>query len=324
MSILKKLFKKIRAKIRHLLIGHLKIDHLRLEMELENIKMAIGAHEARMIKNSTIKSIQDAEFKVFSQFGEDGIIQYLVNKIPITNKVFIELGVGDYSESNTRFLLMNNNWQGRIVNSGTEHIEFIKNKKLGDFYYRYNIKAISSFIHKENIQNIIEKLNLPKDIGLLSIDLDGIDYWIWNEIKSISPRIVIIEYNSHFGSNFAITIPYEKNFDRTTAHHSNLYFGSSLFALCLLAKKKGYQFVGSNSAGINAFFVRDDIVGDLPKLSAKKGYVESMYRDSIDRSGNFTYISDHKERLRIIANQKVVDVEHKEKIITISKLFELQ
>jgi hypothetical protein len=318
----KSLLKKSRAKAQHLLIGHLTYEHQELAKTLDAMKLAIGKHEARYIITAKYSSIQEAEFRVFSQHGEDGIIQYLISKIPIPNKIFIELGVGDYTESNTRFLLMNNNWQGKIVNSGSEHINFLHSEKAGDLSYRHEIDAVSAFIDKENVNALIKDFHVPNDIGILSIDLDGVDYWIWEAITALSPRIVIMEYNSTFGADFAITVPYKSDFDRTKEHYSNLYFGASLQALCLLAKKKGYQFVGSNSAGINAFFVRDDVIDDLPKLTAKAGYVKSLYRESKDRSGNLTCISSHIERLRIIADMNVVDMQNG-KLTTIGKLFHL-
>jgi hypothetical protein len=301
-------------------MGHLSEEHLHIEQELETIKLALGKHEARAVKGASLSSIQEAEFKVFSQFGEDGIIQYLISKVPIENQIFIELGVGDYSESNTRFLLMNNNWKGIIVNTGTEHIEFIHDTKQRDFAYRYDINAISAFINKDNVNNLIRESGVPKDIGLLSLDIDSNDYWIWEAITTVSPRIFVVEYNSTFGPDHAISVPYKPDFDRTATHYSNLYFGASLQAFCLLAKKKGYQFVGSNSAGVNAFFVRQDVVGQLPKLTAKEGYVANRYRESRGPRGEFTYISDHDERRRLIKDMNVVDI-RSGKRITIGKLF---
>jgi hypothetical protein len=315
--------KQIRALLQKLLIGNLSDEHHDLEKKLEEIKLAIGRHEARSIKSATFFSIHEAEFRVFSQFGEDGIIQYLVNKVPIPNKIFVELGVGDYTESNTRFLLMNDNWQGKIVNSGTKHIEFLHSEKAGDFCYRFSIDPVSAFIDKKNVNAIITGFEIPKDIGLLSIDLDGIDYWIWQAITTISPRIVIVEYNSTLGADFAITVPYKKDFDRTKEHYSNMYFGSSLRALCILAETKGYQFVGSNSAGVNAFFVRKDIVGKLPKLTAQEGYIKNLYRESKDPAGNMTYINSHEERRELIASKPVFDVQKGQKT-TIGKLFQIK
>lgn len=322
MNVIKNLLKSIRAKLRHILIGHLSYEHQDLEQSLDAIKLALGKHETRCIKNTTFNNIQDAEFKVFSQFGEDGIIQYLMNKVSIQNDIFIELGVGDYRESNTRFLLMNNNWQGKIVNSGTDHIKFLNSELGKNISYRHIIDPVSTFITKENITDLINNFDLPKDFGLLSIDLDGNDYWIWDAITTISPRIVIVEYNSLFGADLAVTVPYKKDFDRLKEHYSGQYFGASLGALCQLSKQKGYQFVGSNTAGVNAFFVRNDVAEKLPKLTAKKGYVKSSHRDSQDMEGNFTYLSDFNQRRKLIADMKLYNVQTK-KLETVGKLFNL-
>ena len=205
---------------------------------------------------------------MFSQWGEDGIIQYLISKIQIKNKIFIEFGVQNYRESNTRFLLINNNWKGLIMDSGVDHINFLNRR---DIKWRCNIDAIRIFITKDNINKIIKDVGISGDIGLLSIDLDGIDYWILKAINIVSPRILIVEYNSTFGHKHSITVPYRKDFDRTKAHYSNLYWGASLPAIHLCAKNKGYSFVGSNSAGCNAFFVRNDVIGELKILSPNEG-----------------------------------------------------
>ena len=121
------------------------------------------------------------------------------------------------------------------------------------------------------------------DIGLISIDVDGIDYWIWDAIDVVSPRIVVIEFNSVFGCDHPVTVPYDPAFDCTVAHSSRLYFGASLPALVALGKRKGYRFVGCESHGANAFFVRDDVGRKLPRRTARDGYVSSRFRSSATR-----------------------------------------
>jgi len=261
-----------------------------------------------LIENIKIKGIvnnlAEVEFKVFSQFGEDGIIQYLINNIPIKNKIFIECGVQNYKESNTRFLLINNNWKGLVIDSDSKSIDYIKND---DIYWRYDIKAISKFITKENINNLFSSNGFEGDIGLLNIDIDGNDYWVWDAIKVVNPRIVICEYNSILGCKDAVTIPYNPNFNRTKAHYSNLYFGASLPALCYLANKKGLIFIGSNSAGNNAFFVRKDLAGYFKELTPEKGYVYSNIREARDRMRKLTYISG-ESRKRLIEDLEIYNV----------------
>ncbi|MFO7446659.1 MAG: hypothetical protein R6W90_09840 [Ignavibacteriaceae bacterium] len=252
----------------------------------------------------TPENISDFEFKVFSQRGEDGIIQYLISRVAIYNPVFVEFGVEDYTESNTRFLMVNNNWQGLIMDSDEGNIKKIKKR---DIFWQYDITAVNAFITKENINKLIESNGINGDIGLLSIDIDGNDYWIWEAINIISPRIVICEYNSVFGYKEAVTVPYSERFNRTEKHYSNLYFGASLKALCILAQKKGYIFVGSNSAGSNAFFVREDTAQNLKPVDCEKGYVESKFRESRDKSGNLTFLSG-KNRINQIGDLYLFDV----------------
>jgi hypothetical protein len=267
--------------------------------------IALGRHEARTVRARTYDDLRDAEFQVFSQSGEDGIIQYLLGKVPIENPVFVEFGVQDYSESNTRFLLCKDEWRGLIIDGGRTHQRFVAARGLD---WRYDITALSAFITRENIDDLIRGAGISGDIGLLSVDLDGNDYWVLEAIGCVSPRILVVEYNSHFGPDHAITIPYRSDFTRAAAHHSLMYFGASLPALCHLAERKGYAFVGSNTAGFNAFFVRRDLVGGLKERTAKEGWVENRIRESRDERGRFTLVGDHASRLRLIADLDVVEV----------------
>ena len=174
-------------------------------------------------------------------------------------------------------------------------------------YWRHELQAVAAFITAENINELLRRHVPSPDIGILSIDIDGNDYWVWRAIDAVKPRIVVAEYNSVFGPELAVTIPYQPDFNRTRAHHSNLYWGASLAALCELASSKGYAFVGSNSAGNNAFFVRQDCAARLRQLSVAEGYVRSRFRESRDPSGRLTYISGDA-RVAQIAQMVVHDV----------------
>ena len=284
-----------------------------LQRDLEaNLFLTAGIHISRMKQQlGLIESLSEVEFKVFSQWGEDGIIQYLINQIPIENRTFIEFGVEDYREANTRFLLMNNNWKGLIFDGSKKNIERIK---MDNIYWKYELTAASHFITRENINDIIEMSGFKGDIGLLSIDIDGNDYWVWEAIDVVQPIIVICEYNNVFGNTKAVTVPYDPNFVRTKAHYSNLYYGASLPALCYLAEKKGYDFVGSNSAGSNAFFVRKDLSNKFKKLTAKEGYIEGHIRESRNKDGSLSYIGG-RSRIELIRHLPVVDVTTEKEIL---------
>jgi hypothetical protein len=244
-----------------------------------------------------------AGFKVFSQWDEDGIIQYLTSHVPIENKTFIEFGVEDYEESNTRFLLLNNHWQGMVLDACESDIRYIQTDRI---YWQFDLQAKCAWITKENINSLLLAAGFSEDLGLLSIDIDGNEYWIWEAIQSVKPRIVIIEYNSVFGLQ-PVSVPYKEDFRKISAHHSNLYYGCSLGALSHLAKKKGYLLLGSNIWGHNAFFVRSDIAADFRGVEPEKVYVLSKFRESMDSDGNLTHVRG-EDRIKLIEHLPVINV----------------
>ena len=155
------------------------------------------------------------------------------------NKTFIEFGVEDFSESNSRFLMMNNYWSGFVMDGSESNINILKSSY---YYWKYGLNAKAVFINKENINNLIQDQKFNREVGLLHIDLDGNDYYIWNEINVIDPIIVIAEYNSIFGKDRPLSVIYDKNFNRNDAHYSNLLFGSSIKSLYQLADEKQKVF----------------------------------------------------------------------------------
>lgn len=276
----------------------------RLGRDTESLLLAVGRQMARSTP-ATVDAIERAEFRVFSQWGEDGVIQYLVDHVPIDRRLFVEFGVGDYQESNTRFLLQNNYWHGLVLDADTSHIDFLTGSGL---LWRHSIDARSAFITQENINGLLEEAGISGDVGLLSVDVDGNDFWILQALTSISPRILIVEYNALFGDQAAITIPYDPQFVRMNAHYSNVYYGASLAAVNHLAVSRGYQLVGCESAGVNAFFVRSDIAGSLPNLSPTAAYRPRQHREARDKRGNLTYLSGWQAQLNLISDLPAVDV----------------
>lgn len=233
-----------------------------------------------------IDDFTDVEFSVFSQFGDDGIIQWLIHRLPGISESFVEFGVGDYQEANTRFLLLNNNWRGLVMDSDARNIDAIKRDEIS---WRHDIQSKPAFVTTENINQLLLDSGFEGDIGLLHIDIDGNDYWVWRDLTVVRPAIAILEYNSVFGAERSITIPYDAKFSRG-GPTSNLYFGGSLPAFCDLAQSKGYDFVGSNSAGNNAYFVRSDLEHGLRTLTAAEGHVVSKFAESRDSQGRLTYL----------------------------------
>ena len=274
-----------------------------IERRIELLQEALGRIEARQTLNA--RTLREAEFRVFSQWGEDGIIQYLIRHIPIQNRTFVEFGVQDYLESNTRFLLVNDNWRGLVIDGGAENIDSIRRN---DIYWQHTLRAECAFITAENINDLIRSAGFANDIGLLSIDVDGNDYWIWKAIEAVSPRIVVVEYNSRFGADREVTVPYDPAFVRGTAHASMIYYGASLGAFARLGEQKGYSLVGCNSAGNNAFFVRKDVQpASVPALSVGEAFVASTFRESRDASGNLIFLTPEEEG-KILETLPLVDL----------------
>ena len=251
--------------------------------DLKNPKVTIG----KLLSNfnnlqNHFENIRGAEFQVFSQWGDDGIIQYLINNIDIPYKTFVEFGVENYTEANTRFLLINDNWVGLVMDGDKQNMNYVKNDIIS---WAHEIYAVDTFITKENINKLLSNLPFDKELGILSIDIDGNDYWIWKEIDVVNPIIVIVEFNSVFGDSKPWTIPYNSDFVRPRDNYKMLLYGSSLTSLCDLAEEKGYYFVGCNSAGNNSYFIRKDKIGSFKPLTSQQGYVQSRFREFVDDAG---------------------------------------
>jgi hypothetical protein len=246
------------------------------------------------------------EFQVFSQFGEDGILQHLIQETGIDDneKTFVEFGVQDYQESNTRFLLQGHHWQGLIIDGSDAWMESVK---ISSLYWRYNLKAIAAWIDRENINDLILSSGLQGTIGFLSIDIDGNDYWVWERISCIKPIIIACEWNSIFGKEHALSIPYDPGFNRAAAHYSHQYWGASIAALHHLAERKGYALIGTNQAGNNLFFVDKDRLGRLKARRPEDVWVEAQFSDTRDKNGNLTFLRGDKRR-QLIQDLPLVNV----------------
>lgn len=272
----------------------------------ETALLALGALLSKQQWSIQSESLHDYEFKIFSQFGDDGIIQYLIKHVPIENQVFIEFGVENYQESNTRFLMMNNNWSGFVMDGSEKAMRSLSNQR---WFWKYDLHHKAVFIDKDNINALLAETGF-ENIGLLHIDLDGNDYYILSEIdfQKLNPAILILEYNSVFGKDRFISVPYDKNFNRTNAHFSNLFFGASLPALDYAASLKGYALIGCNLAGNNAYFVRKDLLNDkIRAVSPEKAFVVSKFRESRNRDYSLSLLSGDT-RLALLKGLDVFNV----------------
>lgn len=284
---------------------------LTIPNQLDDIKVNQGRilSELNLHKNST--RINDYEFKVFSQGGEDGIIQFLVSSTEIKNKTFIEFGTEDFRESNCRFLLMKNNWSGFVLDGSEKNM---KRLRASRFYWRHSLQSKAAFVTRDNINAILGESGFNKEVGILSIDIDGVDYYVLAELGEWEPSIFIVEYNALFGKERAVSVPYDPTFNRTQKHFSNLYYGASLAAFASLLAGRGYALVGVNSAGNNAFFVRRELLnGRVREISLNDGFRESCFREGRDERNRLTFSAGWSRR-EVIAELPLVDVLSGEKL----------
>lgn len=260
---------------------------------LDVVAEMLGRAEiARLAAGPALPHIREYGVRVFSQWDEDGIIAYLLNQLPPVPRTFIEFGVGDYRESNTRFLIRQGDWDGVIIEADPAFCERIQ---ILEEMWRYDLRLVEAFISAESIDDLIESAGCNGEIALLSIDLDGNDYWIWKALTVVTPAIVVIEFNGRFGDERRVSIPYNPSFRRTSAHPSGIYYGASLPAMVSLGREKGYDYVGSNTADTNAFFVRSDLrPSHIPVLSAKEGFRPLRVRE-MRRDGRLVFAAPEEE-----------------------------
>lgn len=209
--------------------------------------------------------------QVCSQSGEDGILREIFRRVKSTDRIFAEIGVGDGSENNTAFLL-SQGWRGFWIDGNDAFLRTIE--KRTDLQGGC-LRGISAFVTRENIEAIFAQLQIPAQFDLLSLDIDQNTYYLWEGLSSYRPRVVVVEYNASIPPDIEWKVNYAP--DRTWDGTHN--FGASLKSFELLARRLGYSLVGCDTLGANAFFVRDDIVGDLfaPPYTAENHYEPPRY-----------------------------------------------
>ena len=229
-------------------------------------------------------------YKVYSQNDEDGIIAEIFNRVGTTNQTFVEFGVHNGLECNSHFLL-HKGWNGLWIDGGAKNCAEIR-RLFSAPIAEGRLKVVNAFIDKDNINGLIAGVQQPgtqreeRAIDLLSIDIDGNDYWVWEAITCVRPRVVVIEYNAKFPPDHVWTMKYAPNH----IWKGDDKHGASLKSLELLGKKLGYQLVGTNLVGVNAFFVRQDIALNL---FAQPATAENLYNPA---GWSVGYVSGHPSR----------------------------
>lgn len=193
--------------------------------------------------------------KAYSQNDEDGILAEIFRRIGASGRTFIEIGSGAGLENNTLTLLLQG-WRGLWIDSDDAIVRRAR-ANFATYIASGQLRVEHAFITRDNVDDLLRKSSIGTEPDLLSIDLDGNDYHVWQAVQSISPRVVVVEYNASWFPPLSLAVTYQERFE----WKENTYFGASLKALEVLAERKGYHLVGCCFAGVNAFFVRADLCG---------------------------------------------------------------
>ena len=264
---------------------------------LDRVIFCIGKVQVSLNRNKydEVEDLIETEVKIFSQNGEDGIIDYLVHKLKVDKKNFVEIGVGNYRESNTRFLYNRYHPKGLII----DYIDDMKKKVTKHVnFWKGDLRICNQKIDADNILDILNK-NCDYEIDFFSIDIDSIDYWIIKKLKNNISKIFVAEYNPVFGAELEVTVPNISGFERGKYHYSYLCYGMSLKALINLMDQKGYYFIGTNLQKINAFFILKEFKKEVffknIKIKSLDNYTNSNIRDSRDINNNLNFLSGNNK-----------------------------
>ena len=274
-----------------------------------SLKLMIGQSAVLSSRASSSKftNLWDAEVKVFSQWGEDGILDFICETLKISKPKFVEIGAGNFHECNSRFLAESRNASVVAIDARTDLVTEVKKMTV---FWKTHIFPICEIVTPDNI-NVL--LGFARDkmagIDILSLDIDGNDYWVLDAAKLDKISVVVVEYNSLFGYSAEVSVPRDDLFNRKEKHFSCLYYGASLSAFIYSLSLKGFTFLGSNRACNNAFFVKNEKINafsiEIP--TNLELFVDSRVRESRDTSGSLSFLSG-KDRLQIIETLPVVNV----------------
>lgn len=213
-----------------------------------------------MAVRKSVPCLSEVGFRCYSQFEEDGILLFIFALIGVTNKTVVEICAGDGRECMSTNLLLNHGWWGYLFDGDEKKVnkgrDFFKNSSDT---FLYPPKFTHAWVTAENVNHLISEAGITGDIDLFSLDIDGMDYWVWKAITCVKPRVVVCETHNIIAPDLAITVPYDPKFIMTDPD----YCSASLAAMTKLADEKGYRLVGTNRYGFNAFFILKELAVDL-------------------------------------------------------------
>jgi len=231
-------------------------------------RMLFAQYRSAVASGLPLPDFREAGFRLFSQTDEDGILLMLFAAIGMTSRFCVDMAFHSPIGANTTNLICNWGWDGFMVEGDPAGVE--RSREWFGEHPDTKIfppKIVHSWITAENVNQLLDGNGVRGEVDLLSLDVDGVDFWLWNALSAISPRVIVLEFMNIWGADASVTVPYRPDFNRHNYHAD--FFGASLPAFVKMGQAKGYRLVGCNRLGYNAFFLRNDIAPQLfPEVTA--------------------------------------------------------
>lgn len=262
------------------------------------VQLRAGSAYSRAAVTAQIRKIDPClplswEFSGFSQHGEDGIIDYLCSRMSEKNYFFLEIGAADCLQNCSAWLAYARRYAGVMI-EGNPALAGVGRLALRELK-AHNVELVTSFVTQENIDRLM-KMCPYQDPDVFILDIDGIDYHILKKILELGfrPKLIVVEYNSSFGPDLSVTVPYDPQFSRWNFVKEGIYYGVSFSGWKNFLHQFDYHFVTVDSNGVNAFFIFPDAYPSNFVAEIRK----SGFRNNLsDRNGTTnTYLDDEGDR----------------------------
>lgn len=235
-----------------------------IEVQLQLQQRALVASWASLRRQGAAPRLDEVGFRCHSQLEEDGLLLYIFSVIGTRNKSAVEMCAGNGSECMAANLVVHHGWDAVLFDGDPVNVRhgqrFFTNNQ---FTFAQPPRFLQAWITRENVNDLIATTGTTGEIDLFSLDIDGNDYWVWEALSVIQPRVCILETHNVIPSHLALSMPYQPRFSFwDLPEHVRDFRGASLKAFAQLGAKKGYRLVGANRLGFNAIFIRNGLGKD--------------------------------------------------------------
>ncbi|MDX1460782.1 MAG: hypothetical protein R3348_06965 [Xanthomonadales bacterium] len=246
----------------------------------------------RQLADDVSMDLRDVGWSVYSQHEEDGLLLYVFARIGVEHYRCVDMCVGTGLESNTANLIINHRWTGLLIDGDEDNLAIARSFYESRRETRYWPPELRhAWLTRDNVNDVIGRAGCSGEIDLLSLDMDGVDYWIWKALDVVQPRVVVAEYNHLLGPEARLSVPYSDHFVAEFTEYGSDYAGASLGAFIDLAASRGMRFVGTNAIGTNAIFVREDLAGVmLPEADPHDAFLHPRAQFGLEN--RFPAVSD--------------------------------